>query len=114
MILPSQTKPHIRTGAARVLRKPYAAVVQKLSGLDPANRILDRLAELLSLLLGDGGSEASVGEQRGASVEVALASLLLRFVDQGFPRFRRGYHERQRVYRRRNESPLLVKVFCTL
>src|SRR5579864_2671418 len=56
-ILTAQTKPHIRTGAARILRKPYAAVGQELSGLDPANRVVDQLAELLALLFGDSGAE---------------------------------------------------------
>src|SRR5579859_3882981 len=55
--LPSQTKPHIRTGAAGILREPYAAVGQELRGLDPADRVVNQLAELLALLLSDRGAE---------------------------------------------------------
>src|ERR1051326_4886946 len=55
--LPSQTKPHIGTRAARILRKPDAAVGQELRGLDSANRVVDQLPELLPLFVGNGRSE---------------------------------------------------------
>src|SRR5579859_6734657 len=56
-ILPSQTKPHIGAGAARVLREPDAAVGQELSGFDPPDGVFDKMAELLALVFGDSGFE---------------------------------------------------------
>ncbi len=47
----SQTKPNIRTAAARVLGKTDAAVRQKVCRLDPADCALYQITELLTLLL---------------------------------------------------------------
>jgi hypothetical protein len=50
---PSKAQPDIRAAAAGVLRKANPAVRQELGGLDPTNRVLDQLAELKTLCVGD-------------------------------------------------------------
>jgi hypothetical protein len=56
-ILPPQTQPNIRTASAGVLGKADAAVRQKLGRFDPANRILDQMAEFFTLSVADSGPE---------------------------------------------------------
>src|SRR5206468_4387859 len=55
-LLASETKPDIRTAAARVLRKTDAAVGQELSQLDLPDGGFDQLTELAPLLIVDGGT----------------------------------------------------------
>src|SRR2546425_4147982 len=53
--LSSQTQPYVGAAAARVLREADAAMRQKLSRLNPPDRVFDQLAEFLALLLSDRG-----------------------------------------------------------
>jgi hypothetical protein len=56
-ILPSETKPDVRTAATGVLREANAGVGQELGGLDAADRVFHELAEFLTLLVGNRGSQ---------------------------------------------------------
>jgi hypothetical protein len=56
-ILPTETKPHIRAVAAWVLGKTNAAVGKKIGGLNSADGVFYKAAELQSLFVGDGGSQ---------------------------------------------------------
>src|SRR5579864_601347 len=52
-----QAQPDIGARAARILRKADAAVRQKLGSLDSVNRVVHNVAELLPLVISDGGLE---------------------------------------------------------
>src|SRR5437016_10929894 len=54
-LLASETKPNIRTAAARVLGETDAAVGQELRRLDLPDRRFDELPELAPLLICDSG-----------------------------------------------------------
>jgi hypothetical protein len=51
----SQTKAHIRTAAARVLREADTTVREELGRLNSSDCVLYQTTELLSLLVGNGG-----------------------------------------------------------
>src|SRR5579864_3058840 len=53
----SETKPHVGTAAAGILRKANSAVRQKVSRLDPSDCAFYQMAELLSLFLSDGSAQ---------------------------------------------------------
>src|SRR6202011_1403881 len=52
-ILPSQTQSQIGAAAAGVLGKADAAVGQEFGRFDPSDRVVDQMAEFLTLLVGD-------------------------------------------------------------
>jgi hypothetical protein len=52
-----QTESDIRTGSARILRETDSAMRQKFRGLDSADCVFDKMAELLALVLSDRGSQ---------------------------------------------------------
>src|SRR5438132_11796601 len=54
-LLASETKPNIRTAAARVLRETDAAVGQELRRLDLPDDRFDQLPEFAALLICDSG-----------------------------------------------------------
>jgi hypothetical protein len=55
-IRPSQAQPYIRTAGAGVLGETDTTVGQELGGFDPSDRILDQMAELAALFIGDRGA----------------------------------------------------------
>jgi len=55
-VRPPQAESDIGTAGARVLGEANAAVRQKLGRFDPLDRVLDKMAELFSLLVSDGCS----------------------------------------------------------
>jgi hypothetical protein len=52
-----KAKSDIRAAAAGILWEADPAVRQELGGLNPSNRVLDQLAELKTLFVGDRGTE---------------------------------------------------------
>src|SRR5262249_28783009 len=56
-LLFAKAESQVGARAARVLREPNATVGQKLCGFDSPDCVFDQLAELVALLLADGGSE---------------------------------------------------------
>src|SRR5438128_3624982 len=79
--LPSETKPNIRTAAARVLRETDAAVGQELSRLDLPDGLFDELPELAALLIRDRGVQVLNFDQ-----PLAHENHLGDFGDSGDPR----------------------------
>src|SRR5438105_9262017 len=56
-IWPSQTQTDVGTAGAGVLREADATVGQELGGFDPADRVLDQVAELFALFVPDDRPE---------------------------------------------------------
>jgi hypothetical protein len=56
-IPPSEAQANVRAAVAGVLRETDATVRHEVAGFDPLNRVLDQVAELLALFIGDSGAQ---------------------------------------------------------